>query len=88
MCARESASLVAFVIGGTGGGGVGFSTGGIGFGSGVGVDGMEKAGAGLRVDFPGGMGTRGGAGGPVPVHFDWRCDDSRARRCSARSAYS
>ena len=70
MCARESASLVALVMVGAGGGGVGFGTGGTGFGSWVGVDGMVKAGAGFRVDFPGGMGVRGGAGGLVPVHFD------------------
>jgi hypothetical protein len=58
-CARESASLVAFVIGGVGGGGVGFGTGGVGF-SRVGVAGMMKGGAGFRVDFTGGMGARGG----------------------------
>ena len=52
------------------GGGVGFSAGGTGVGSWVGVDGMVKAGAGLRADFSGGMGVRGGAGGLAPVHFD------------------
>ena len=45
-------------MGGMDVGGVGFNTGGVGFGSGVGVEGMEKIGAGLRVDFSGGMGTR------------------------------